>query len=71
MLNKTLITTILTNEYPLTKISTLEIKNLKINVINYNKNGIVCIENSIFVENIFTKIDKEHKINYIDLSPYD
>ena len=49
----------------------LEIKNLKINVINYNKNGIVCIENSIFVENIFTKIDKEHKINYIDLSPYD
>ena len=46
----------------------LEIKNLKINVINYNKNEIVCIKNSMFVENIFTKIDKEHKINYIDIS---
>jgi len=43
----------------------LEIENLKINVINSNRDKIVNIENSIFFKNIITKIDREHKINYI------
>lgn len=49
----------------------LEIENLKINVKNYHKNKTVNIENSIFLKNIITKIDKEHKINYFDISDND
>lgn len=49
----------------------LEIENLKINVKNHHKNGTVNVENSICFENIFTKFDKEHTINYIDISVID
>jgi|SaaInlStandDraft_7_1057024.scaffolds.fasta_scaffold00958_9 hypothetical protein len=49
----------------------LEMENLKINVKNYHKNKTVNVENSICFENIFTKFDKEHTINYIDISDND